>query len=194
MSRYWVKKMIGRKAQSKDVNHPNFKRMDNFSQTLYILFHETILPTLLRNYDRYAMINSVEIRMPFMDHRLVSFVSSLPYTSKFGGGYTKKLIRDALDPYMPKEVTWRKSKIGFNSPTVDWMQNDLKEWFLDTVNSKSFNECSLIENPQLLRENITKVTNKETKSLSFAQRCWNDLTPYLWENAMLKNNPKYSQK
>ena len=194
MSRYWAKKIIGKKINSKDVNHPNFKKMDNFSQTLYILFHETILPTLLRNYDRYAMINSVEIRMPFMDHRLVSFVSSLPYSSKFGGGYTKKLIRDALDPYMPEEVTWRKSKIGFNSPTVDWMQNDLKEWFLDTVNSKSFNECSLIENPQLLRENINKVVSKKTNSLSFAQNCWNNLTPYLWENAMIKNSSSYVKK
>ena len=91
--------------QSKDINHSNFKLMDNFSQQLYIIFNETILPTLLRNYDRYSMINSVEIRMPFMDHRLVSYVHSLPYTSKFGGGYTKRLIRDAVAPYLPDEIT-----------------------------------------------------------------------------------------
>ena len=74
------------------------------------------------------MVNSVEIRMPFMDHRVVSHVHSFPYSSKFGGRYIKKLIRDAMDPYMPKDITWRKSKIGFNTPIVDWMQGDLWDW------------------------------------------------------------------
>ena len=108
MIRRIAKFILGKKINSKDSKHINFSRLDNFSRSLYVIFHESILPTLLRNYDRYSMINSVEIRMPFMDHRIVSFVNSLPYSSKLGNGYTKKLIRDALDPYMPKEITWRK--------------------------------------------------------------------------------------
>jgi asparagine synthase (glutamine-hydrolysing) len=152
---------------------------------LYAMFHENILPTLLRNYDRYAMINSVEIRMPFMDHRIVSFVNSLPYSSKIGNGYTKRIVRDALDPFLPKEVTWRKSKVGFNSPTVDWMQNDLSEWFMDTISESSFLRSELVSNPKQLQSKITKIVNGENSSFSDAQQCWSDLSPYMWGKAIL---------
>ena len=171
---------------SKDSNHLNFKKLDNFSKHLYVIFHETILPTLLRNYDRYSMINGVEIRMPFMDHRVVSFVNSIPYKSKFGDGYTKKLIRDAMDPFMPKEITWRKSKIGFNSPIVDWMQGDLKDWFSDTVHNKSFLETDLIENSRKIQKTVMDIVNKKENNYTVAQKSWTSLSPYLWGEAILK--------
>ena len=110
------------------------------------------------------MINSVEIRMPFMDHRIVSYVNSLPSSSKFfGKGCTKKIIRDALDPYMPKDITWRKSKIGFNTPIVNWMQNDLRSWFIDIVNSKEFVNSDLIDDPIKLKLDIMNIANKKFK-------------------------------
>ena len=144
------------------------------------------MPTLLRNYDRYSMMNSVEIRMPFMDHRIVSFVNSLPYSSKFGNGYTKKLIRDAIDPYLPKEITWRKTKIGFNTPIIDWMQGDLKEWFSDTVHDKSFLYSSLLEDPKKLQITIMDIVNKKENNFFIGQKCWSDLSSYLWEKSVLK--------
>ena len=185
-----AKKVLGKSPASFDAKHPNFKKLDNFSRELYIIFHETILPTLLRNYDRYSMANSVEIRMPFMDHRVVSFVNSLPYSSKFGGGYTKKLIRDAMNPYMPEEITWRKSKIGFNSPIVDWMQGDLKEWFLDTVHDKAFLESSLVDNPISIQKKTLEIANKKSNSFIDAERNWSKLNPYLWEKAILRRRFK----
>jgi asparagine synthase (glutamine-hydrolysing) len=181
-----VKKILGKSPLSLDAKHPNFQKLDNFSKELYVIFHETILPTLLRNYDRYSMANGVEIRMPFMDHRIVSFVHSLPFSSKFEGGYTKKLIRDAMNPYMPEEITWRKSKIGFNSPIVDWMQGDLKEWFLDTVHDKAFLECSLIDNPISIQKKTLEITNKKNNSFIDAEKNWAKLNPYLWEKAILR--------
>ncbi len=179
-----IKKIIGRKLMSKDSHHVNFKKLDNFSKHLYLIFHETILPTLLRNYDRYSMANSVEIRMPFMDHRIVTYINSLPYSSKFSNGYTKRIIRDALDPYMPKEVTWRKEKIGFNSPIVDWMQKDLKDWFLDTVHEQNFIECSLIDNPKQLQERVLNIVNKKNSDFSEAERVWTELSTYIWEKSI----------
>lgn len=186
MVRKTVRRIFSRGYHSQDREHPNFGKLDNFSQHLYIIFNETILPTLLRNYDRYSMINSVEIRMPFMDHRLVTYVHSLPYSSKFGGGYTKKLIRDALDPFMPPEITWRKTKIGFNSPIVDWMQGPLREWFQDTVQSQAFGNCSLVEKPAVLRDKIMKITSGQDSFWNNAESAWTQLSPYLWEQAMIK--------
>ena len=187
-----IKELLGKGLQSKDLKHINFKKLDNFSQHLYVIFHETILPTLLRNYDRYSMINGVEIRMPFMDHRIVTYVNSLPYSSKFGNGYTKKLIRDAMDPYMPKEITWRKSKIGFNTPIVDWMQKDLKEWFSDTVHDKSFINCQLVDNPNKLKKSIMSIVNKKENSYIEARKCWTLLTPYIWEKSII-NRPNITK-
>jgi len=186
-----IKSMIGRHIKSQDFNHKNFKRLDNFSQHLYVIFHETILPTLLRNYDRYSMINGVEIRMPFMDHRIVTFVNSLPYSSKFGNGYTKKLIRDAMDPYMPKEVTWRKSKIGFNTPIIDWMQGDLKEWFSDTVHNKDFLNSDFIDSPKQLQTEIMDIVNKNENKYTSGENTWKKLTPYLWEKSVIKRKYNY---
>ena len=186
-----IKNIIRRNLISKDSDHEEFKRMDNFSKHLYVIFHETILPTLLRNYDRYSMMNSVEIRMPFMDHRLVSYVHSLPFSSKFGGGYTKKLIRDSMDPYMPKDITWRRSKIGFNSPIVDWMQGDLSDWFSDTVHEQRFIESDLVDNPLHLRNDIMAIVNKKNSDFSKAEKCWAELSPYIWGKAILNKNYKY---
>jgi len=190
ITKYFLKKIIkqilGKDIASRDKLHKNFKKLDNLSKNLYVIFHETILPTLLRNYDRYSMINSVEIRMPFMDYRIVSFVFSLSYESKIGGGYTKKLLRDAMAPFMPPEIVWRKTKIGFNSPIVNWMQNDLKDWFSNIVHEKSFLESELVDNPKLLQKHVMEIVNRRINDFHFAERCWTELTPYLWEEAVIK--------
>jgi len=190
MTKKAIKKILRKELYSKDLHHSNFKCLDNFTRALYIIFHETILPTLLRNYDRYAMINSVEIRMPFMDHELVSFVFSLPYSSKIGNGYSKRLIRDALKGYMPDEIIYRKSKIGFNSPIVEWMRTDLKEWFLDTVNSTDFLQCSLIENPFWVKNQIEYIINCKEQCWDIAENAWTSLIPYIWEKSLIKRSYK----
>lgn len=181
-----IKKLLHKDIKSKDLSNKNFQKLDNFSQHLYIIFHESILPTLLRNYDRYSMINGVEIRMPFMDHRIVTFVNSLSYSSKFGYGYTKRLIRDAMEPYMPEQITWRKTKIGFNTPIVNWMQNDLKEWFLDTIHNQNFLDSNVVDNPHKLQKDIIQIVNKKNNLYSDAEQTWARLSPYLWEQAVIK--------
>lgn len=166
--------------------HKNFKRLDYFSAQLLGIFYESILPTLLRNYDRYAMINGVEIRMPFMDYRLVEFVFGLPYHFKFGGSYTKRLIRDAVSDFMPYEVAWRKSKIGFNSPIIDWLKRDsahngLKEWGLDLVHSREFLECELIENPAQVADLMHRICDGKESDFNVGERLWCAINPYLWQ-------------
>ncbi|MBC8391457.1 MAG: asparagine synthase (glutamine-hydrolyzing), partial [Deltaproteobacteria bacterium] len=96
-----------------DKTHPNWKRLDNLTRQLYISTHVTVLPTLLRNYDRYSMANGVEIRMPFLDYRIVTLAFSLPWTSKIRNGFSKAIIRDALSGYIPDEIVRREEKIGF---------------------------------------------------------------------------------
>lgn len=110
---------------------------------LYNQFHYTMLPTILRNFDKMAMQNSIEIRMPFMDFRLVSFVFSLPESSLLGEGFTKRILRDAMKGLMPENVRTRKLKTGLNAPMQSWFGCELKTFLLDEVNSSSFQQNPL---------------------------------------------------
>ena len=173
------------KPASSDSGHPEWRRLDNLGRRLYISTHETILPTLLRNYDRYSMANGVEIRMPFLDHRLVSLAFSLPWTSKVRNGYSKTIVRDAMAPYMPREVAYRKVKIGFTSPIVDWMKGPLRQFMLDTVESREMKESALV-NPSRVAKAVKRVIDSENPTFDEGQHAWMSLSPFLWEQAVLK--------
>lgn len=176
-----------REYRSKDASHQHFRQLDHFNRHCYILTHETILPTLLRNYDRYSMMNGVEIRMPFMDHRLVCYAMALPWHSKIKNGYTKNLVRDAVAPFMPIEVAYRKSKIGFNSPVVNWMRGPLKSFFLDTIHSKDFLDSALIDADKV-KSSVEHVIYGSAPTWSDGEKAWIQLTPFLWEKSVLKRD------
>ncbi|MCR5301263.1 MAG: asparagine synthase (glutamine-hydrolyzing) [Lachnospiraceae bacterium] len=167
------------------ANDPRYKKMDTLGKTLYVSSHETILPTLLRNYDRYSMANSVEIRMPFMDYRMVGFAMSLPWKSRLHGGYSKSIIRDAMAPYMPQSIAYRRTKIGFNTPIVEWMKGPLKEYFTDITGSVSFMNCDLID-PADVKAQINRVIEDPGATFAMGEKAFASLYPYLWEKEFLK--------
>lgn len=61
------------------------------------------------------MTSGIEIRIPFMDNRLIAYAFMLPWTSKVGGGFTKCIMRDALKNIIPEEIRFRRDKIGWNA-------------------------------------------------------------------------------
>lgn len=105
---------------------------------LYTWFHGSVLPTILRSYDRASMSHGIEVRMPFLDWRLVTYGFCLADDRKIGGGYTKRILRDAMKGLMPDSIRLRTNKIGFTTPLDDWMRGDLKEWVLDQCSNQSF--------------------------------------------------------
>lgn len=101
-----------------------------------MVYHEFLLhtlPALLRNFDRASMLNSVEIRMPFMDWRLVTYTFSLPTSSKIGQGFTKLLVREAMKGKMDESVRTRTFKVGIGSPVDYWFNGALKQWVMDSL-------------------------------------------------------------
>lgn len=84
-----------------------------------------MLEALLRYADRNSMAFSREVRLPFLNHQLVEFVYSLPSTYKIHNGWTKYLLRKSYEGLLPKEITWRKDKIGYAPPEKQWM-NDVR--------------------------------------------------------------------
>jgi asparagine synthase (glutamine-hydrolysing) len=89
---------------------------------LYYNTFVTGLEELLRLADRNSMAHSVEVRLPFLQHQLVEFLFTLPPHLKIHQGWTKWLLRKAVDSKLPKEIAWRKDKIGYEPPQKDWMK------------------------------------------------------------------------
>lgn len=81
------------------------------------------LEELLRLADRNAMAHGRELRLPFLDHTLIEFIFALPSHFKIRKGWTKWLLRQSMNDVLPKEITWRKNKIGFEPPQKEWMQD-----------------------------------------------------------------------
>ena len=98
------------------------------NRRLYRMFHGTVLPTLLRNFDRVSMAHGVEVRMPFMDWRLVTYTMALPETSKSSDGYTKMVARRAMEGRMPEAIRMGRRKVGLNSPMPEWLNGPLAGW------------------------------------------------------------------
>jgi len=151
--------------------------MDQLTRRLYISTHQTVLPTLLRNYDRYSMANGVEIRMPFLDHRIACFAFALPWSSKIRDGYSKAIVRDAVARYMPSEIAYRKSKIGFNSPIVDWMKGPLREFLLDTISRQDFGQSALIDAEAPSGDRRTRMVASFNRGYRSFQQTYRTCTP-----------------
>jgi len=185
-ARYYVRNVLrpGWKPTSRDSTHPAWDHLDEVSRILYVSTHETVLPTLLRNYDRYSMANGVEIRMPFLDHRIVSFAFSLDGSAKCRNSFSKAIVRDAIAPFAPEDIVYRRRKIGFNSPIVQWMQGPMREYFLDTIESASFKECNLVDTEKVKRL-VSAVVNNLDADFAAGERAWTAIVPFLWERAVI---------
>lgn len=105
---------------------------------LYESFHFDTLPSILRNFDRLSMASGVEIRSPLLDWRLVTFATALPDRARIGGGFTKRILRDAVSGLLPEAVRLRTDKKGFASPMGHWLASGLGDRAVDVVDDASF--------------------------------------------------------
>ena len=130
-----------------EATDPRVAGLSPLQTMLFSWFHGSMLPTLLCNFDRASMAHGIETRMPFMDWRLVTYSFALPETSKIGGGYTKRVLRQAMRGILPEQIRLRTKKIGFVSPMQAWTRGALKPWLLDISANRSFIESSVWNGP-----------------------------------------------
>jgi asparagine synthase (glutamine-hydrolysing) len=81
----------------------------------------SLLPYWLRAGDKSSMGVPIEVRYPFLDHRLIEFAMQLPISLLIREGWSKWILREAMKDLLPDEVVWRKKKMGFPFPIVQWL-------------------------------------------------------------------------
>ncbi|MBU0468980.1 MAG: asparagine synthase (glutamine-hydrolyzing) [Candidatus Omnitrophica bacterium] len=130
-------------------SHPSYKQVDTSAskyQQLYnnLSFHgqsiyhfkTALLPFYMRSSDHFTMGIPIEHRFPLLDHRIVSFGLKMPIQYLFNNGWTKYLLRKAMEPYLPKKIVWRRKKMGFSFPYKIFFQKH-KSSFKPLINSLS---------------------------------------------------------
>jgi asparagine synthase (glutamine-hydrolysing) len=131
----FLEKKETRKLKAHPDLNEEFKREYFDRQTIYkpmvthlndMLYYNTCqygLEELLRYADRNSMAHGREVRLPFLNHELVQFVFSLPASYKINNGFTKWILRVSMQDDLPKNIVWRKDKVGFEPPQKSWMEN-----------------------------------------------------------------------
>ncbi|HEX2852174.1 MAG TPA: asparagine synthase-related protein [Opitutaceae bacterium] len=97
-------------------------------------FHATRLPALLRERDGCSLAHGVVARSPFLDWELVAFAQTLPASSKFGGGYTQRVLRDAMKDILPEQVLKQRTRARFDSPLAGRFKGRLAPLLRQLVN------------------------------------------------------------
>jgi len=85
------------------------------------------VPVITHYEDRNSMALAREIRLPFLDYRLVSLLVQLPVQYKLRDGWTKWVLRKAMEPYLPDTITWRKDKQHFVNAGGEMLKRSLKQ-------------------------------------------------------------------
>ncbi len=164
--------------QQHEINKVFTNPFTGITKTLFDDFHYTSLPINLRDFDRAAMQNSIEVRMPFMDYRLVCFMFSLPEESKLGGGFTKRIIRDAMKGILSEVIRTRTLKIGIGSPIAEWMQSHLKTFTLDYLHSQQFQKLSFVNHAKVKQE-VEQLYKNNAFNTTNASQTWSIINALL---------------
>ena len=117
--------------------------------------HERGLATLLHYGDAISMAHSIESRLPFLDHRLVEFVFSLPGEYKLRDGRGKALLREAVRGDVPDAILRDRPKLGFVVPIRDWFRSQPDATMLSVLLGKECRERGLF-NPTALERALRR--------------------------------------
>lgn len=131
---------------------------------------------MLVKVDRMSMLNSLEVRSPFLDHELVEYVMSLPSEYKINRHERKRILKDAFRDMLPPEIFARR-KQGFEVPLLKWFRGDLRGMIDELLNEKFLKEQRLF-NPEEVK-NIRKQLHSNDPGDS-AARIWGLIVFQSW--------------
>jgi asparagine synthase (glutamine-hydrolysing) len=130
---------------------------------------------ILYKCDRMSMAHSLEVRPPFLDHRLVEFAAQLPEEFKIRGSSLKFILRELMHDKLPASVLTRK-KEGFDIPAHGWLRGPLKALLLDTITPAAAQSLGIFEWFYLNKV----LTDHIERRANYGYHLWGLLTLFLW--------------
>jgi asparagine synthase (glutamine-hydrolysing) len=103
----------------------DIRKDGDINDVLYADMKMVLTNDMLRKVDAMSMANSLEVRTPFLDHRLVNFAFSLPVAFKINPNMKKKILQDTFRSELPEEI-YKRPKHGFEVPLLSWFRNELR--------------------------------------------------------------------
>ncbi len=144
----------------------------------------TFLPRLnLENMDKTSMAHGVEMRVPFLDHRMVEFCMTLPDADKLGSRAERKVaLRRAFAPMLPADIV-RRPKTGYSPPVRGWMRDSLRQYTEDTLLSPGAHTAGLLRQDAVRR----MLTENTAGHRDWALQLWMLLTMEIWLEVLADN-------
>ena len=130
---------------------------------------------LLERGDRMSMASSLELRPPFLDHRLVECAFRLPSSLKVRNGHTKWIIKEVATRHLPAEVVWRP-KVGFKVPLDAWFRRDLEALSRDLLLASDSFVSSLVDTNAVSRLIDDHTRHRRDEEI----RIWTLLSLEIW--------------
>lgn len=110
------------KEAAKEIVRKSGSVEGNLNQELYYQLMQSTLPEILHNVDGNSMTFSLEVRLPFLDYRIVEFCMALNGRYKIKNQWTKWILRKSCKQYLPERVLYRTNKMGFPAPFGRWLK------------------------------------------------------------------------
>jgi asparagine synthase (glutamine-hydrolysing) len=141
---------------------------------------KTWLPDdLLLKADKITMANSIELRVPFLDHKVLEFAASLPGTFKVRGFVTKYIAKRAFRDLVPKEIMSRR-KVGFPVPYAKWLRTDLSGWLRDILLDRE-----TLSRGYLKKSGVERLISANTRSGEYSKELFSLAVLELWHREFL---------
>ena len=130
---------------------------------------------ILTKIDHMSITHSLEMRPPFLDHRIVEFAAQLPENFKIRGGRLKFVLRELMKDRLPSVVV-KRGKEGFDIPTHHWFRTVLRPLLLDTLNERSVKDSGILAWPAV--ESVIRAHLERRANLGY--HLWGLVVLFLW--------------
>lgn len=124
------------------------KNLDPMKTAQYLDMKTYLVGDILTKVDRASMAHSLEVRVPFLDHKFVEWGFQVPSEINLEQGVGKKSLKRAMEPHLPHDVLYRK-KMGFSIPVAQWFRGPLKEKLYKGLLSEQMEQCGYFNMDQL---------------------------------------------
>jgi asparagine synthase (glutamine-hydrolysing) len=139
------------------------------------------VPSLCHYEDRMSMAMSREVRLPFLDPRLIDLLIRAPDNFKLRDGWTKYAFRKAMERILPPSICWRKDKQGFSNPQGEWLKHELHEQVIDAFSSDSLlAQKEIIDSKVMLRKYDRYCRQSVTSGMIWYREIFAPLSLELW--------------